>query len=537
MSKKNIVLVGMMGSGKTTIAKALKNKMDDFSIVDIDSVITELEGRSINQIFETNGEEYFRQIEKLIIKSYEDFSEKIISTGGGTFNSVENIDSLKKNGMVFYLSADEDTLYERIKKEKNRPLLKVDNPKQKIKELLNEREDNYKLAHFEISTLNKSAEQIAEEIISLFEQNNLNFLTVKTPEKPENSYPIVIEENILANSELIIKKYCDSDKYLIVTNSKVNRIHGYNLNITNSEKVILKDGEIYKNFESYQQILDKAIEMKLGRQDAIIAFGGGVIGDMAGFAAATYQRGINFIQIPTTLLSQVDSSVGGKVAINHPEGKNMIGCFYQPKLVLSDTSTLKTLDKRQLKTGLSEVIKYAFIEKTCNAKRYYNFFNYLKVNKEMILSLDPIIIAEMIEICCKLKSAVIYQDERESGLRAILNFGHTFGHAIEKVTNYETYTHGEAIAIGMKMAINLSYKLNLIDTEYYNDSMDLINSYNLIYKIDKKVSAEAILDAMSLDKKIRANKIRLVLPIGQGKVDIMENIDLNHIKEVVQQEL
>ena len=277
------------------------------------------------------------------------------------------------------------------------------------------------------------------------------------------------------------------------------------------------------------KILDKALEIKLERKDAIIALGGGVIGDMAGFAAAIYQRGIDFIQIPTTLLAQVDSSVGGKVAVNHKLGKNMLGAFYQPKLVLSDTNVLKTLDERQFKTGLSEVIKYAFIEKTCNAEENYNLYEFLKENKEKICKRDTKALKELITICCKLKSAVVNQDEKEKGLRAILNFGHTYAHAIENITNYEKYTHGEAVSIGMKLIFDLALSLGKISDEYYKDSISLIKEYNLVTSLDFTPDKEKFYDSMKSDKKVSNQSIVFVMPKNRKVVEIENNIDKKHI--------
>lgn len=365
----------------------------------------------------------------------------------------------------------------------------------------------------------------------------MNKVIVKIKPQNESEYPILIGENLLEKANKFISEYSNAKRFLIVTNVTIEKILGDKLDILNSERLILPDGEKYKNFDLLKKIIDKAIEMKLERKDAIIAFGGGVIGDMAGFAASIYQRGVDFIQIPTTLLSQVDSSVGGKVAINHPQGKNMIGNFYQPKLVLTDTTTLKTLDIKQLKTGLAEVVKYAFIEKSCNANKDYDFLNFLLENKKQIFDLDSETISKMIQICCSLKSSVVLQDEKEQGLRAILNFGHTFAHAIEKATNYESYTHGEAVAIGMKMAINLSYKKKLIDKEYYDLCLKLIDLYGFDFVPDKVLTVNNICDAMKLDKKVQSSKVRFVLPTGYKTVEIFDDIDENFIKEVVQQEL
>ncbi len=357
----------------------------------------------------------------------------------------------------------------------------------------------------------------------------MTVLNVRIKATKESSYPIIIEENILEKAYEYILKYTRAKKFLVVTNDKIFNLYGEYLRNDNSEFIVLPDGEVYKSMEYLNKILDKALEIRLERKDAIIALGGGVIGDMAGFAAAIYQRGIDFIQIPTTLLAQVDSSVGGKVAVNHKLGKNMLGAFYQPKLVLSDTNVLKTLDERQFKTGLSEVIKYAFIEKTCNAEENYNFYEFLKENKEKICKRDTKALKELITICCKLKSAVVNQDEKEKGLRAILNFGHTYAHAIENITNYEKYTHGEAVSIGMKLIFDLALSLGKISEEYYKDAISLIQEYDLVTSLDFTPDKEKFYDSMKSDKKVSNQSIVFVMPTNRKEVEIENNVDKKHI--------
>ena len=352
---------------------------------------------------------------------------------------------------------------------------------------------------------------------------------VKIKANKESSYQIIIEQGILDNAYEYIEKYTSANKYLVVTNTTIYPLYGEKLKHNNTEFIVLPDGEEYKTTETLNKILDKALEIKLERKDAIIALGGGVIGDMAGFAAATYQRGIDYIQIPTTLLAQVDSSVGGKVAVNHKLGKNMIGAFYQPKLVLADTNTLNTLDDRQFKTGLSEVLKYAFIEKSCNAEHYYNLFDFLKENKELIYKKDSEILKRLIQICCELKSAVVNQDEKEQGLRAILNFGHTYAHAIENITEYKKYTHGEAVSIGMRLIFDLSYKMNLINETYYNKAVMLITDYNLVSKLDFQPDKEKFYNAMHSDKKVCDSSIIFIMPAGEQTVKKINNVDKNLI--------
>ncbi len=352
-------------------------------------------------------------------------------------------------------------------------------------------------------------------------------IEVKIPSAQETSYPIYVGENILDNVYELIEKHTKARRFLVVTNDTVYSLYGEKLKSENSEFIILPDGEIYKNADMLHRILDKSLEIKLERKDAIIALGGGVIGDMAGFAAAIYQRGVDFIQVPTTLLAQVDSSVGGKVAINHSQGKNMIGCFYQPKVVIADTKVLNTLDERQFKTGLSEVLKYAYIEKSCADKEEYNLFEFLKEYKNEIFEKDPDTLKNLIEVCCRLKSSVVNKDEKEKGLRAILNFGHTYAHAIEKLTNFETYTHGEAVSIGMKAIFNIAYTLDCISEEYYISCVQLLDDYELTTELIEKFDAEEFYETMFSDKKVNDKKINFVIPIREKEVCIKNNIDKN----------
>lgn len=353
-------------------------------------------------------------------------------------------------------------------------------------------------------------------------------LKVSIPSKNAYSYEIIIDENLLENADTLIRKYTNANKFLIVTNEKVAELYRDRLNLDNAVWLVLKDGEEQKNLDNLKLILDSAVKNRLERKDCIAAFGGGVIGDMAGFAAASYMRGCDFIQIPTTLLAQVDSSVGGKVAINHEHGKNLIGAFYQPKLVLADTSVLKTLDLRQLKTGLAEVLKYAFIERSCGAPLNYRLFDFLKRNKNEILKLNSEIMSSLINICCNLKASVVNKDETEKGLRAILNLGHTYAHAIENLTNYTVYTHGEAVAMGIKMAFKLALVERLVDKDYYEDAIGLIEDFEIAPK-NSGFDKEKFYDEMFLDKKAQDGKVRFVLPNGLFKVDIFSDISKKHV--------
>ncbi|MDD3150868.1 MAG: 3-dehydroquinate synthase [Candidatus Gastranaerophilales bacterium] len=366
-------------------------------------------------------------------------------------------------------------------------------------------------------------------------------IEIKIPQEKSKNYPIIIGSNLLENAFSLIKQNTKAKKFLIVTDENVDRLY-YDKFIKNFDneaivqKIVLPAGESSKSFENYKLILDKALEFKLERKDAIIALGGGVVGDISGFAAATYLRGIDFIQVPTTLLAQVDSSVGGKVAINHFAGKNLIGAFYQPKLVLADINSLKTLPIRELKTGLAEVLKYAFIEKTASLTKTSDFMEFLSNNKKNVYDLDIEIISQIIEYSCKLKADVVSQDEKEQGLRAILNFGHTIAHSIEKCTNYTLFTHGEAVAIGIKGAFYIAKEMKLITGDYFDKVIILIGQYDLNYNIPKNIEVKDLHQSMFADKKVQSGKIRFILPVNIAEVDIFNNIQekiiLNSLKNL-----
>lgn len=332
------------------------------------------------------------------------------------------------------------------------------------------------------------------------------------------SYPVYIENEPVEN--LREKIFSSGGRYLFVISEKIEKLYGKILGIPKSDKFILKDGEEQKNFKNYQKILDKAFKMKLTRKDGFAAIGGGVVGDLTGFAASTYMRGVNFIQVPTTLLACVDSSIGGKTAVNTKFGKNLVGCFYQPKAVYINPKFLNTLDERQFKSGLGEVIKYAFIEKNCSSE--FNFANYLLVNSEKILKRDETVLEEIIEKCINFKKYIVEQDEKEADLRRVLNFGHTYGHALECITNYKKYTHGEAVVEGIRFAFDLAHKKGLIDESYKHFAYDMLEKFG--YKKLSEYNMKRISKIMQADKKADSQGIVFVLPDNYANVSIYRDI-------------
>ena len=331
-----------------------------------------------------------------------------------------------------------------------------------------------------------------------------------------SSYSVFIESE---SFETFRKKILPNDEnYLVVISQKIEKLYGKVLNIPKSNKFVLKDGEKEKNFENYKKILGRALKMKLTRQCSFIAIGGGVVGDLTGFAASTYMRGVKFIQVPTTLLACVDSSVGGKTAINTKFGKNLIGSFYQPSVVYINPKFLDTLDEKQFKSGLGEVIKYGFIEKNCLAD--FNFANYLSENSDKILSKDAKTLEYIIETCVKIKKSVVERDEKENDLRRILNFGHTYGHAIECITNYKKYTHGQSVIEGIRFAIELAVKNGLTDESYKHFAYDLINKFG--YKKLPDFNKNRVKEIIKSDKKANSKNFVFVLPTEYAMVKIVE---------------
>ncbi len=330
----------------------------------------------------------------------------------------------------------------------------------------------------------------------------------------DRRYPIIITDNLLSNIGLL-QNYLTNKQLFFVTNETIAPLYLPKLQAICTHKkvdqIILPDGEQFKTLATFEKIIDKLMQGKFDRGVALCALGGGVIGDITGFAAACYRRGVDFIQIPTTLLAQVDASIGGKTAVNHPLGKNMIGAFYQPKAVLIDVSTLETLPEREYRAGLAEVIKYGLI-------RDKEFFHWIIQFVNEIESRKPDYLISMIKRCCEIKATITVADEHEAGERAILNFGHTFGHAIEAATEYKSWLHGETVAIGMVAASYISLQYKHIRMEEFDSLINLLNQLKLPTVMTQTIHVATLKSYMAQDKKIINEKMKLILlnEIGQA---------------------
>ena len=521
LGNTNIILVGMMGAGKTTIGKALASSLNK-EFADSDHEIQERTGVKIPVIFEIEGEAGFRKRETETLLELTKKRNIILATGGGAVLHPGNRQLLRQNGIVIYLRASVNDLYRRTRHDKNRPLLQTQNLYARLNELYLQRDALYReTAHIIIDSGKQGVRFLVQKLINKLlsldlntimqggHGNTMQTITVDfTPSSEKRSYPIHIGHGILQCVDLIAA-HLPQKRVAIVSNTTVAPLYLEKLQTAldklgiQSFPVILPDGEAHKNWETLNLIFDALLKNHCERNTALLALGGGVVGDLTGFAAATYLRGVPFIQIPTTLLAQVDSSVGGKTGINHPLGKNMIGAFYQPRLVLTDSATLETLPDRELRAGLAEVIKYGLIRDPA-------FFDWLEQNMHRLLARDPVTMNEAIQRSCENKAEIVAADEKEKGIRALLNLGHTFGHAIENGMGYGTWLHGEAVAAGTVMAAELSRRMKLIsDTDVQRIRKIFIQAGLPVAA--PKMPPEKYVQLMALDKKVESGKMRFIV--------------------------
>mgnify|MGYP004461821017 FL=1 len=530
--QQNIFLVGLMGAGKTTVGRLLAKRLG-MRFVDSDHEIEARTGATISWIFEIEGEESFRRREVETIRDLTGRSGVVLATGGGAVIHPENRKHLKARGTVIYLRASVNNILQRTMHDKSRPLLQTENRKEKLEELARQRDPLYReVADIIVDTGRPNVHAMVQSIMAQLANYQKGQTARKQKKQPANrtkkvqtimknsdthlevdlgerSYPIEIGADLLTDTALL-GRLISGKRIVIITNTVVAPL--YLETLTRSletagktvQSLVLPDGEKEKNWTSLMKIFDFLMEHKCDRKTTLVALGGGVIGDMTGYAAASFMRGVPFVQVPTTLLAEVDSSVGGKTGINHPLGKNMIGAFYQPEAVIADTKTLDTLPDRELVAGLAEVIKYgAIIDRP--------FFEWLEDHIGNLLARDRDALAYAIRRSCEIKADIVRQDEREStGLRAILNFGHTFGHAIEAGLGYGEWLHGEAVGCGMVMAADLSCRMGWLDATLRDRIRALVEKAGLPV-VSPALGTERWIGLMQVDKKNAGGEIQFVL--------------------------
>ncbi len=523
-SPLSLVLTGFMGAGKTSVGQVVAQKLGrDF--VDIDAVIEEEEGMPISKIFETRGEAYFRAREAEWCARLARRDRLVIATGGGALVNPSNRAQFK-DAFVVCLDATPDEIYNRLKGQANRPLLASPSPQQRIVELMSARRDAYAQIEWHLDTTGKSIDQVADEIVGLLAPRRIS-VTV-----PDSVCPIFVGAGLLGRVGQLINLTTDgfSSRCAIITNPRVNKLHASpvieSLRARNFEPWVIEipESEKFKTLDTVQTIYDQLIDAQLDRQSIIFAMGGGVIGDLAGFVAATFLRGVSFVQMPTTLLAMVDASIGGKVAVDHPRGKNLIGAFKQPYAVITDTDALATLPEEELHSGMAEVVKHGIIGDV-------GLFEMLERNPRS----SPVPTEgrrSWITRAMQVKIDIVARDPLEQGERGKLNLGHTFGHAFELLSNYELQ-HGEAVSIGLVCAARLAVRQGLGAAEVATRIENLLRAIDLPTRVPREMSTDAILSAMATDKKRMSGRLRLVLPRALGQVDIVDNVPLQEIRAVI----
>jgi len=509
---KNIILTGFMGTGKTTVGKLLAKKLQR-EFIDTDLLIEERQKMTIPEIFAKLGEPAFRQMEADIAQELGKKEGLIISTGGRFMLDPANVRALSEKGRVFCLVATPQEILSRLASDKDnrRPLLDVPNPSEQIVELLQERKKGYQ-RFLKLATDDRRPDDITENLLEFIQKSPKQF-AIDNPAQP---YEFIVGSGILP----FTRQLAGTDGMLVViTDEVVGKLYAQSCGSVD-HVITIPTGHQQKTLATVQSIYDQLLEIDFDRFGTIIALGGSVVGDIAGFVAATFMRGVNLVQCPTSLLAMADTSIGGKNSIDLPQGKNLIGNFKQPSVVIADIATLSTLPPEELLSGMAEVIKHGLLADTDLLQRIESsnwppYANSLPASPSEMQTL----VAQAIQV----KISFVQKDPFDQGIRSYLNIGHTFAHAIEKVSE-QTIRHGEAVAMGLVAAADLSARLGYC-TGQLKDRIDaVLNTVGLPGRIPANLSPESILDAMNRDKKRSAQSLRLVLPVKVGQVFVANDI-------------
>ena len=514
-----IVLVGLMGAGKTSIGRRLAARLG-LPFLDADAEIETAAGCSIPELFARYGEPYFRDGEKKVIRRLLSGGPAVVAYGGGAFMDPETRAATRDRALSIWLRCDLPTLVRRVATRENRPLLANKDHEATLRRLMDIRYPVYAEADVIVDCGDEMPETTTSHV--------LRALTGHKPPRrlpvqlSASRYDVVIGDGLLARAGALLAPVLPRKRAMIVSDANVARLHLPMLrdslagNGIETGTVIVPAGEATKTLDTYLSVVDRLLEARVERRTAVIALGGGVVGDLAGFAAATTLRGLPFVQIPTTLLSQVDSSVGGKTGVNTKRGKNLVGAFYQPLIVLADTATLATLPPRELRAGYAEIVKAGLIGDA-------GFFAWCEQHGRAVASGDREAQAEAIERACAFKAAVVGDDEREekpNDGRALLNLGHTFGHALEAEYGYDGgLVHGEGVAIGLGLAFRLSAVLGhctQADADRVHAHIASVGMAADLRSLNRRFSAAGLIAHMRRDKKMRDGALHFVLARGIG---------------------
>jgi 3-dehydroquinate synthase len=505
--------VGLSGSGKSTIGRLLAERLG-VPFVDTDAFVEAQAGRRIAEIFAEQGEPAFRALERAAIETACALPSGVVATGGGAPIDPRNRSAMQNVGKLIWLDAPTEVLVTRLRAQSNgevRPLLQGD-ALTRLQRLRAERADAYGEADVTVDTRSRTPHEVVEVIMTMLAPAlEADPLWVRTPSQ---TYPVYMGPGVVAHAGELLRSNGLETPLRVIADEEVDRLHGdairAGLGDLPQAWYRVPAGEEHKNLQQVERLYDALLADRIERRDIIVALGGGVIGDLAGYVAATVLRGVRFIQIPTTVLSQVDSSVGGKVGVDHPRGKNLIGAFHQPSLVLADVDLLRTLPPRDVAAGWAEVVKIAVIQDA-------ELFGKMEQTTDALRAIDPHAATAAIRRAVELKARVVEQDERDlTGIRAILNYGHTLGHALEAATGFASLLHGEGVAIGMGGAAYIAEKMNLHPADAVQRQAVLLERLGLPRSAD--VGPVEVRQAMGLDKKRVAGRTMWILPTGLGSV-------------------
>ncbi|MCH8025812.1 MAG: 3-dehydroquinate synthase [Chloroflexi bacterium] len=552
-----VFLTGLSGSGKSTVARLVAEALD-WQAVDTDALIEEAEGRSIAEIFASDGEEQFRALERKEITGAAALDNVVVATGGGAILDIDNRRAMADGGLVVCLQAQPETLVQQQRvrdtgpASDGRPLLAGGNPEERLAQMQAERQRYYALADAHIDTGQRTPSQVADAVVAAVREGDLWFVdhpdrlllpeerdrfTEAKPvwvEASSRRYPAYVEWGLLDRmGELLHEAGLEGTAY-VISDGEVLPCHGdrvlHSLRAAGFETAAfaIPAGEEHKTLATAATVYDWLVAHRAERGTTLIALGGGGVGDLVGFVAATFLRGVPLVQAPTSMLAMVDASIGGKVAVDHKEGKNLIGAFYQPRLVVADVSTLKTLPQRLLAEGCAEAIKHALILDP-------KLLDDLETRADDLLHVEPALAVDIVRRNVAIKAAVVADDERDTGRRAILNYGHTIGHAIEAAAGYRI-GHGAADAIGMTAAAEIGRRMGVTPEALVDRQQAVLERFGLPTK-GPKLDVESVLAAMTLDKKVSAGVVNWVLLEEAGRAVVRSDVPETLVREVVSEVL